>query len=319
MKPPTDEARQPTHDDLIKKLLLQPRLLAEFFRAFLPQALEFADLKHIEYLDKEHPRGKRRPRRVGDLLVKTRWRDKPACFLIHFESQNRPEDIVMERLGEYALRDGIRYKMPVMPVLLLTYPKPEKAPLRSLTWEFGELATIHVRCPVLHFRLMDPRPHLESRNVVALAMSALMKLDAGQQVEAIVQTLAECVRQRLNPEDQEAALDFVRAYIELREEQLLQVEERVRILASKEKRLIAMPKLINPFIELGKLKGRAEGRHDGEFMVISRLFERKFPGMAKKAAPLLRRLDEENLLAFGEALLFIETPAKCMAWLKQRA
>jgi hypothetical protein len=98
---------------------------------------------------------------------------------------------------------------------------------------------------------------------------------------------------------------------------------KVRVLARKEKRLIAMPKLINPFIELGKLKGRqegrAEGRHDGELMVISRLFERKFPGMAKKAAPLLRRLDEENLLAFGEALLFIETPAKCMAWLKERA
>ena len=49
-----------------------------------------------------------------------------------------------------------------------------------------------------------------------------------------------------------------------------------------------MPKLINPFIELGKLKGRqegrAEGRHDGEFMVISRLFERKFPGMAKEGS-----------------------------------
>jgi hypothetical protein len=105
--------------------------------------------------------------------------------------------------------------------------------------------------------------------------------------------------------------------------QLLQVEERVRILASKEKRLIAMPKLINPFIELGKLKGRqegrVEGRHDGEFMVISRLFERKFPGTAKKAAPLLRKLDEENLLAFGEALLFMDSPAKCLAWLKERA
>jgi hypothetical protein len=97
--------------------------------------------------------------------------------------------------------------------------------------------------------------------------------------------------------------------------QLLQVEERVRILASKEKRLIAMPKLINPFIELGKLKGR----HDGEFKVISRLFERKFPGMAKKAAPLLRKLDEEKLLAFGEALLFMDSPAKCLAWLKERA
>jgi hypothetical protein len=40
---------------------------------------------------------------------------------------------------------------------------------------------------------MDPRPLLASRNVAAMALSALMKLDAGQQVEAIVQTQAEAL------------------------------------------------------------------------------------------------------------------------------
>ncbi len=316
----------PSHDDLIKKLLLQPRLLGEFFRAFLPQALEFADLDHVEYLDKEHPGSRRRPRRVGDLLIKTRWRSKPAGFLIHIESQNTAQDALLERVTEYSMRDSIRFKMPVMPVLLLTYQKPEKARPQTLRWDFGTLATIRVRCPVLHFRRMDPRHHLESGNVAALALSALMKLDAGQQVDAIVQTLAEALRQRLGSDDLEAALDFVRAYTPLGPEQLLQLDQKVRILSRKERILAPMPTLINPFIELGKLKGRQEGRQEGrqqgrqegEHAFALHLLMRKFPGIAKKAAPLLRELEEEELLAFGEALLFMKTSAECVSWLKDR-
>jgi hypothetical protein len=49
------------------------------------------------------------------------------------------------------------------------------------------------------------------------------------------------------------------------------------------------------------------------------LLEKKFPQAARKAAPKVRKLDEETLLAFGEALLFMETPAECLAWLKERA
>ena len=55
----------PGHDDLIKKLLQQPRLLREFCRAFLPGLEGFASLAEIEYLDKEHPGTKHRPRRPG--------------------------------------------------------------------------------------------------------------------------------------------------------------------------------------------------------------------------------------------------------------
>lgn len=94
------------------------------------------------------------------------------------------------------------------------------------------------------------------------------------------------------------------------------------MLSDEEPLLTPMPKLINPFIELGKLKGRQEGRQEGlqegEFNVVMRLLGRKFPGVVKKAGPLLRKLGEEELLAFGEALLFMSTAAECLKWLKGR-
>jgi len=83
-EPPDDAA--PTQDDLVKGLRSHPRLLVEFFRAFVPEVLEFADFSEAEHLDKEHGRAGKHPRRVA----------------------------------EYALRDSIRYGLPVMPVLLLT-------------------------------------------------------------------------------------------------------------------------------------------------------------------------------------------------------
>jgi len=335
-EPPADAA--PTHDDLVKGLLSQPRLLVEFFRAFVPEVLEFADFSEAEYLDKEHGRSGKRPRRVGDLLVKAKWRGQDAAFLIHLESQAKAQRFALERVAEYALRDSIRYGLPVMPVLLLTYAKPERPEPGELDWTFGEVAFLRVRCPVLHFRLMDPAPYLAGGNVAALALTSLMRLEPGQQVEAIVQTLAQALRQGLGEEEMEAAAAFVRHYAPLDADQLLQLRERVRMLSEENESLNAMPTLVNPFVEIGKLegleegleeglrrgleRGRAEGmekgiekgRTEGERHLTLRLVERKFPGIAAEVAGKLTALDEEELLAFGEALLFFESEADCLAW-----
>lgn len=308
-----------TPDDRIKRLLHQPRLLADFFRAFIPEVCSFADLKHIEYLDKEHPRSGPRPRRLGDVLVKTQWSDRAAAFLIHIESQHSPQDTLVERATEYAMRDSIRYCLPVMPVVLLTGARPAQAMPGNLRWDFGKTATIRVRCPVLQFQRMDPTPHLHSANVAALALTSLMKLNSNQQVESVVQTLAEALRQYLGTEELEAALEFVTASMALNEAQLLRIDEKVRTLASKEPVLSPMPQLINPFVEIGRIKGRVEGRVEGEQKLVLRLLQRRFPRAAKKAATLVRRLNQEDLASFAEALLFMSTGAECLAWLETHA
>jgi len=314
-----------THDDLIKAFLSLPRLLAEFFRAFLPEVLEFADFTEVEYLDKEHAVSGKQPKRVGDLLVKAKWAGEDAAFLIHLESEAKARPFALERVAEYSYRDAIRYGLPVMPVLLLTYAKPERPEPGELDWTFGSIAFLRMRCPVLHFRLMDPEPYLASGNVAALALSSLMRLDPNQQVEAIAQTLAEALRQNLNEAEVEAAAAFVRQYSPLDTDQLLQLRERVRTLSEESESLQAMPALVNPFVEIGKLEGRAEGlaeglaegRAEGERLMTLRLLKRKFPDIADEAATKLELLDEAVLLAFGEALLFFESETECLDWLER--
>ena len=70
-------------------------------------------------------------------------------------------------------------------------------------------------------------------------------------------------------------------------------------------------------------KARAEALVEGEARgltkVIIRQVTRKFPTLADQAAPFLHNLDEEHLLAFGEALLFMQTPEECLAWLSTKS
>ena len=323
-------ASKPTQDDLIKNFLLQPRLLKDFFHAFIPEVFEFAGFEVLEYLDKEHPRTSRKPRRHGDLLVKVRWKGQSGMFLIHIESQGQAQEVILQRAGEYCLRDSIRYGLPAMPLILLTYPGRGKPVNNELSWRFGHLATIHVKCPILRFGLMDPKPHMESRNLAALALANLMDLAPDQRVEAIVQLLVESLRQKLTPAEEAAVVEFATTIKELSGTQLLQLDEKITTLAKKDKRLTRMPKLINPFVEIGKIKGRVEGRQEGireglqkgrqegEAVVILRQMKKKFPSLSAKLVAQVRGFDEERLLSFGEALLFMQTQADCVAWLKAK-
>ena len=311
-----------THDDLIKNLLLQPRLLKDFLHAFLPEIFEFADFEVLEYLDKEHPSGGKRPRRRGDLLLKVRWtndRRDQAMFLIHIESQGQAQDVILERVGEYCLRDAIQYKLPVMPLVLLTYAKPRTPVPNHLHWRFGKLAAIQVKCPVVHFQLMDPSEFIKSKRVTGLALATLMNLTDAQQVDVIVQTLAESIRQNLTPSEEEAVTDFAMTVVQLNETQLLQLSQKVTTLAKQEKALARMPKLINPFVEIGKIEGRQEGRlegrTEGEVAVVLRQLTKKFPSLAPRVSAKIRKFDEETLLSFGEALIFMTSAA----WLKKRS
>jgi hypothetical protein len=323
---PRDRRREEvTHDDLIKGLLLCPRLLREFFRAFLPELGALVELDGLQYVDKEHPRAGAVPRRTGDVLVKAKWIGSEAAMLMHMEVQSRAHPCLTERLVQYAMRDALRYRLPVLPVLLLTAGRPAEKFPGVLDWRFGKSARVHARCPVVAFRQLRPEKYLRSRNVAALALTSLMPLTPSQQVDAIVQTLAESLRQRLAPDELEAATAFVTHYLPLGSRQALQVEAAVRKLSETEPELAAMPKLVNPFVQIGRIRGREEGREEGVLEgwlrgsreMSLRLVERKFPGLGKRVSPLLSRLGSNEVIAFGEALLFMNSPRECLAWLRR--
>jgi len=62
---------------------------------------------------------------------------------------------------------------------------------------------------------------------------------------------------------------------------------------------------------------RQEGRQEGEAFFVIRLLQKKFPALVERVEPRLCQLDEEHLLAFAEALFFMQPADDCMAWFDQ--
>jgi len=58
---------------------MTPAVLRGFFDAFLPEAGRFIDFEMLEFVDKERVTIDGR-KRTGDLLIKTRFRDRPPGF-----------------------------------------------------------------------------------------------------------------------------------------------------------------------------------------------------------------------------------------------
>ncbi len=121
------------------------------------------------------------------------------------------------------------------------------------------------------------------------------------------------MRQRLSVEDTDAVMEFIQHNVPLEESQALQIEATMDRMISNEPELAAMPKLVDPFIQIGRIHGRQEGL----VQIASRQVGRKFPGEAGVLVPLVGGLDEERLLAFGEALLGMETAEECRRWLER--
>jgi hypothetical protein len=168
-----------------------------------------------------------------------------------------------------------------------------------------------VKCPVVHFRNLDPASFIKAKNVATLALTSLMKLSPQQQVTLIVRTATEAVRQKLLREELEPALEFIGTHIHLQDPQRLQLDQKMQALAHKDPRFTHMKQALNPFVQLGIYRG--------EVAMVLRQLERKFPGLASKLSAKIRNLGEENLLAFGEALLFMNTPKECREWVNARA
>jgi hypothetical protein len=71
--------------------------------------------------------------------------------------------------------------------------------------------------------------------------------------------------------------------------------------------------LAEQFVQEGLEKSLQEGRQEGELTLTLRLLKKKFPAMASLAEPAVRDYDEERLLSFGEALLFMTSGDECLS------
>lgn len=112
------------HDRLFKELLTT--FFVEFIELFFPDIIGYLEADSLEFIDKEIftdiTAGERRE---ADLLVKCRFQGRETFFLIHLEHQSKREKDFARRMFFYFARLTEKFALPVYPITLFSYDKPQ--------------------------------------------------------------------------------------------------------------------------------------------------------------------------------------------------
>ena len=321
------------HDELFKSLLKTGRLLEDFFAVFFPRLHRFIDFGHIEFLDKERftHRGERR---TGDLLIKTRFRGKPAAFLIHLEHEAHAHRDLARRMLEYFILDWRQYNMPVYPIAVLSHRKLDTRSLEPLRMVIRGHKILDFRFAVIDLARLEAGKYVRKLNAAALALSARMRMDAGARIPLALDFIRNTAQAQLRETEQDAVSRFYFAYQQFRGEEGLQLVEKLSRIKNME-----IPKDIlrnNPLVRFGRTEGRQEGWRQGrqegwhkgrqegqreglksgQASLVLRLLARRLGPLPVRQEQAIRKLTLRQIGTLAEALLDFQTRSDLTRWLK---
>jgi hypothetical protein len=299
------------HDALFKMLLKKPAIFKGLFDVFLPKAGKFVDFDHLVFVDKERITIDGR-KRTGDLLVKTRFREQPAGFLIHLEHQAQKDSNLARRMLEYFLLDWQEYNMPVYPIAVVSHKHAKPLSLAPLELYFPNKRVLHFDFDVIDLPSMKAEAFIKLKNPAALALAARMKAEPRDRVSLTRDFFLSLACTKIGREEKDLIAGFFSRYQPLSGQETLQLEEEVSKVKSKDAREAVM-NLTNPFIELGKQRGIVQGQTGLVLKLITRRFGAPSPAHEKA----IRKLSAEKIEALGEALLDFSGSEDLARWLRQ--
>ena len=254
-----------------------------------------------------------------DLLFATTFSSKPCRFHLLFEHQSSHDPLMALRL--------LIYKTRIWDAFLKEHPG-ERLPVilscvlaqNARKWEVPQRFDSLLELPEEEAEILRPYIPDFTFGMLQLADMPFESLPGTPAGILILRVLkAERVDQLLNDAVWDESLitqvplpvfEFLLRYILAADIDKNQFMTKVRHIQNPATRQNAMS-----LAQQLRLEGRQEGRQEMGAVLALRQIQRKFPLILQKAEPLVRQLDEEKLLAFGEAILFLQTEADCMDWL----
>ena len=316
------------HDKLFKAGFSDPVTTAAFLQSQLPSALVSLidwprlSLQPGSFIDSQFRTSE------SDLLFAAPLAGHDARLYLLFEHQTRQEPFLalrllryMVRIWESCIQDSRTASSPTSLPVILPIVLAQNAEVWNLQPRFSALFDLP---PHLAESLQPHLPDFLFR-LIQLAQIPFEDIRGTPAGILILRTMkAERLARLLDPAvwDESLLVQIPRETFELLLRYILAADidktafvHKIHSLDDAQTRTQAMT-LAQQFRQEGRQEGWREGRQDGEQALTLRQLRRKFPQIVAEAEPLLQQLDEERLLAFGEALLFFETSEDCLAWLQ---
>lgn len=296
------------HDRLFKELLTT--FFAEFLDLFLPDVSAYLQRDTLEFLDKEVftdiTSGERHE---ADVVVKARFREQEAFFLVHVENQAKPQAEFARRMFRYFARLHDKYDLPVYPVAIFSYDAPQRPEPDQYQVAFPDFTPLDFRFRAIQLNRLHWRDFMRQPNPVASALMAKMRIAPEDRPKVKLECLRLLATLRLDPARMQLISGFVDTYLRLNAAEQQRFEQELAAIVPPEQETVM--EITTSWME--------EGQQKEALKFVERLLGRKLGQVDAVLLGRVRALSTEQLEDLGEALLAFETTGELTAWLDSNA
>ena len=307
------------HDRLFKELL--STFFIEFIELFFPEVMTYLEPDSIIFLEKEVFTDVTVGERYeADLLVQAKFQNRTSHFLIHVENQSYNQANFNQRMFRYFSRLHEKYNLPIYPVVVFSYERPQKAAASSYQIEFPNFKVLDFNYRVLQLNRLNWRDFLNQHNPVASALMAKMKIAPEDRPKVKAECLRLLVTLKLNPAKMQLISGFIDVYLNLNESEEQIFRDELGKIESEEREEVMqiVTSWMKTGIEQGRQEGLQAGRQEGlqrETELIIRQLKRKIGQLTPDIEEQVKELEIPELENLGEALLDFERLDDLTTWL----
>ena len=255
---------------------------------FLPNEAALIDFSKIEFLEQEAftdvAGGKRK---AMDLVVRVGLKDgSEEYILVHTEFQSKREPEFAKRMYEYFCQLFLRYKKPIVPIVIFTDDVRWRKPVAD-TFEIGlgQQVYMHFKYHLIKLKHLDYRQFLKLDNPLAFALMAKMNYKRSQRVRLKADFLRWILGVPINPARQSLLIDFVETYLALNRKEEVEFESLVQKPEYKE-----IEKMVTTYEKRGIEKGIEKGMLDAKRETLIHLLEKRFGELRKISINKIQRI-----------------------------
>lgn len=306
--------RHMDHDKLFKQLLTT--FFVEFVELFLPEVNAYLARETIQFVDKEIftdlTAGERHE---VDLLVKAKFNESDAFFLIHVENQASAQDTFAKRMFRYFARLHERFDLPVYPVALFSYDSPQRPEPDRYQVAFPDRSVLDFSFRVIQLNRLNWRDYVRQPNPVAAALMTKMRIPPEDRPRVKLEFLRMVATLRLDMAKSELLRNFMTRYLKLtaHDETRYNLEYQRLDPAVKE----SIVEVIDEWDAAGIAKGLRQGIPQGMARGVVRLLTHKFGPLPEALAARINALPESVLDNLFVAVLNFKDLQEAENWLAQ--
>ena len=298
-----------SHDHLFKELLGE--FFPEFIDLFFPQVSLFLDRNSIEFLPLElFANLTEGDTFETDLIVKAKFKDQDAFFIIHFEHQAAFHKNFDRRIFNYFSMLHRDYGLPVYPIVLFSHHSPKEDGDRSYIIEFPDWEVLRFNYRTIRLNHLSWRDYEHQPNPVASALMAKMKIRKQDRPDVKLACLRLMAGLNLNPAQLQFLSGFVDTYLKLEPLEEQHLQEQLDRIELREKEDVVT--IVTSWMQQGIEQGR-----ERTIATIARQLKRKIGLLNTEFEQRLSQLSFDELHLIAEALSDFETLADLDRWLQK--